>query len=37
MIKKIYINKLGAQVNQRLATLIINEQLSIWDKNNIRK
>ena len=32
--KKIYIDTLNGHINQRLANLVINKQLSIWDKNN---
>ena len=37
MTKKIYISRLGCHVNQRLANLVINKQLLIWDKNNLCK
>lgn len=34
MTKKMYIGKLGDQVNQRSASFVMNEQFPIWDKNN---
>ena len=37
MAKKIYIGRLSGHVNQRLANLVIDEQLLIWDKNNLCK
>lgn len=37
MTKEIYMSKLGDHVNQRLANLVINEQLLIWYKNNLCK
>ncbi len=37
MTKGIYISRPGDHVNQRLANLIIDERLLIWDKNNFRK
>ena len=37
MTKQIYIGRPGGHVNQRLANLVINEQLPIWDKNDLRK
>ncbi len=37
MTKRIYMGRPGGHVNQRLANLIINEQLPIWDKNDLRK
>ena len=37
MTKGIYMGKPGGYVNQRLANLVIDEQLPIWDKNDLRK
>ena len=37
MAKKIYIGRPSGHVNQCLAKLVIDEQLPIWDKNNLRK
>ena len=37
MTKRIYIGRPGGHINQCLANLIIDEQLPIWDKNNLRK
>ena len=37
MTKKIYISRPGGYVNQRLVNLVINEQLLIWDKNDLHK
>ena len=37
MTKDIYLGRPGSHVNQRLANLIINEQLPIWDENDLRK
>ena len=36
MVKRIYMGKPSGHINQRLANLVINEQLPIWDKNNLR-
>lgn len=35
MIKKIYMGIPNGYINQRLANLVINEQVLIWDKKNI--
>lgn len=35
--KKIYMNKLGDNVNQHLVNFVIDEQLPIWDKNHLHK
>ncbi len=35
--KGIYIDRPGGHINQRLANLVIDEQLPIWDKNDLRK
>ena len=37
MAKKIYMGRLSGHINQRLVNLVINEQLPMWDKNNLRK
>ena len=37
MTKGIYMGRPGGHVNQRLASLVIDEQLPIWDKNDLRK
>ena len=37
MAKKIYIGRPSGHVNHRLANLVINKQLLIWDKNDFRK
>ena len=37
MTKGIYMGRTGGHVNQRLANLVIDEQLPIWDKNDLRK
>ena len=37
MAKRIYMGKPSGHINQRLANLVINEQLPIWDKNNLCK
>ncbi len=37
MTKDIYMGRPSDHVNQRLANLVIDEQLPIWDKNNLRK
>ena len=37
MAKRIYMGTANGHVNQRLANLIIDEQLPIWDKNDLRK
>ena len=37
MIKKIYMGRPSDYINQRLANLVINEQLWIWDKNDLHK
>ncbi len=37
MTKGIYMGRPGGHVNQRLANLVINEQLPIWDENDFRK
>ena len=37
MAKRIYMSRPSSHVNQRLANLVINEQLPIWDENNLRK
>ena len=36
MAKKIYMSRPSGDVNQRLANFVIDEQLPIWDKNNLR-
>ena len=35
--KKIYMGRPGGHVNQHLTNLVINQQLLIWDKNDLRK
>ena len=37
MTKEIYISRPGGHVNQYLANLVIDEQLPIWDRNDLRK
>ena len=37
MAKEIYMGTPNGHVNQRLANLVIDEQLPIWDKNDLRK
>ena len=37
MAKEIYIGRLSDYINQRLANLVIDEQLPIWDKKDLRK
>ena len=37
MAKGIYMDRPSGHVNQRLAKFVIDEQLPIWDKNNLRK
>ncbi|WP_375449258.1 hypothetical protein, partial [uncultured Nostoc sp.] len=37
MTKGIYMGRPGGHVNQRLANLVIDEQLPIWDENDLRK
>ena len=37
MTKGIYMGRPDGHVNQRLVNLIINEQLLIWDENDLRK
>lgn len=37
MTKGFYIGKSGGHTNQRLASFVVDEQLSIWDKKNIYK
>lgn len=37
MTKSIYISRPGSHINKRLANLVINEQLPIWDENDLRK
>lgn len=37
MTKKIYISRPGGHINQYLANLILDEQLLIWNKNNLHK
>ena len=37
MTKKIYMSKPDCHINQYLASLVIDKQLSIWNKNNFRK
>ncbi len=37
MTKGIYMDRPSGHVNQRLANLVIDEQLLIWDKNDFRK
>lgn len=35
MVKRIYMGTSNSYVNQRLAKLVINEQLQIWDNNDL--
>ena len=37
MTKKIYMGRPGGYINQRLANLVIDKQLLIWDENDLRK
>ena len=37
MAKEIYMGRPSGHVNQHLANLVINKQLLIWDKNDLRK
>ena len=37
MAKRIYMGRPSGHVNQRLANLVIDEQIPIWDKNNLHK
>ena len=37
MTKGIYMGRPGGHVNQRLANLVTDEQLPIWDENDLRK
>ncbi len=37
MIKRIYMDKPSGHIYQYLANLVTNEQLLIWDKNDLRK